>query len=145
MIGFYFLLLALGVISVIFAVVCFIFMYLDRDFGFLWTIKTLGAFLIGVFLLWFTIPSLKYIIMKDYDVVSGKCTIDVSSSGRDVDTTFNMLDTDEQFDFQEIPALDAYGTSLPYYCKVRVTKDHKFEIDYKIYDFKTRKLLNPSD
>jgi hypothetical protein len=56
-----------------------------------------------------------------------------------------MLNTDEMFTFRDIPALDAYGKSIPYYCKVTVTKDHMVEISYKIYDVKTRKLIVKSD
>ncbi|WP_397539109.1 hypothetical protein [Rummeliibacillus pycnus] len=123
----------------------FISMYRARELEFLDTVKILGGFLLGVLLLWMTIPSLKSVLMKDYDVVSGKCTVEITSSGRSTDSTFNMLDTDEQFEFQEIPDLNAYGRSIPYYCEVTVTKDHMFGIDYKIYDFKTRKLVNPSD
>lgn len=52
-----------------------------------------------------------------------------------------MLDTDEMFSFRDIPALDAYGKSIPYYCKVTVTKDHEFGVSYKIYDAKTRKVI----
>ncbi|MEK4244527.1 hypothetical protein MKZ20_04180 [Psychrobacillus sp. FSL K6-2684] len=106
------------------------------------TIKTLGAFLMGLLLLWVTIPSLKYVITKDFDVVNSKCTIEISSSGRSSDSTFNMIDTDDQFSFSEIPELDAYGKSIPYYCEITVTKDHMWEMDYKIYDLKTRKLMD---
>lgn len=42
---------------------------------------------------------------------------------------------------RNIPELDAYGKSIPYYCEVTVTKDHMVEISYKIYDEKTRKLI----
>ena len=117
-------------------------MYVNREVAFLPTIKTLGAFLMGLLLLWLTIPSLKYVITKDFDVINGKCTIEISSSGRSSDSTFNMIDTDDQFSFSEIPELDAYGKSIPYYCEITVTKDHMWEIDYKIYDLKTRKLMD---
>lgn len=117
-------------------------MYVNREMKFLLTIKTLGAFLMGLLLLWVTIPSLKYVIMKDFDVVTGTCTIEISSSGRSSDSTFNMIDTDDQFSFSEIPELDAYGKSIPYYCEITVTQDQMWEIDYKIYDLKTRKLMD---
>ncbi|MGE7935201.1 hypothetical protein [Viridibacillus arvi] len=103
----------------------------------------LGGFLIGLLLLWMTIPSLKSVIKKDFDVVVGKCTIEISSSSRSSDSTFNMLNTDEQFSFfNEIPELDAYGKSIPYFCEITVTKDHMWEMDYKIYDLKTGKLMD---
>ena len=125
--------------------VFFIDMYIEREFEFWITIKILGAFLMGVCLLWITIPSLKSVLTKDFDVVSGKCTVEITSFGRSTHSTFNMLDTDEQFEFREIPDLDAYGTSIPYYCEVSVTKDHMWGMDYKIYDLKTRKLVYPDE
>ncbi|WP_339263079.1 hypothetical protein MKY07_15850 [Solibacillus sp. FSL W7-1472] len=109
---------------------------------FLSIIKTLGALLMGLLCLWITTPSLKSVITKDFDVVNGKCTIEISSSGRSSDSTFNMIDTDEQFSFMEIPELDAYGKSIPYYCEITVTKDHMWEMDYKIYNLKTRQLMD---
>lgn len=127
---------------VIGALISLMLMYVDREVKFLPTIKTLGAFFMGLLFLWVTIPSLKYIITKDFDVVNGKCTIEISSSGRSSDSTFNLIDTDDQFSFSEIPELDAYGKSIPYYCEITVTKDHMWEMDYKIYDLKTRKLMD---
>ncbi|MGG0663200.1 hypothetical protein ABE042_03720 [Viridibacillus arvi] len=98
----------------------------------------------------FLIPSVEQfysirhtLITKDFDVVDGKCTIEISSSGRSSDSTFNMLNTDEQFSFfNEIPELDAYGRSIPYFCEITVTKDHMWEMDYKIYDLMTGKLMD---
>ena len=80
-------------------------------------------------------------VLKEYDVVAGKCVIEIDSSGRSSEADFILLDSDEIFTFRDIPALDAYGKSIPYYCDVTVTKDHMFEISYKIYDVKTRKLI----
>jgi hypothetical protein len=34
-----------------------------------------------------------------------------------------------------------YGRAVPYYCEVTVTKDHEFEVSYKIYDAKSRDLI----
>jgi len=136
------LLFGLGGLLVIGTVIIFILMYIEREIEFWPTIKMLGGFLIGLLLLWMTIPSLKSVITKDFDVVDGKCTIEISSSGRSSDSTFNMLNTDEQFSFNEIPELDAYGKSIPYYCEITVTKDHMWEMDYKIYDLNTGKLMD---
>ncbi len=125
----------------IMAVIVFIFMYVEKEFPLIMVAKTVAAFLVGVLLLIVTLPSLKYIIQKDYDVIRGDCTIEVSSSGRSAEATFNMIDTDEQYSFTEIPALDAYGKAIPYYCKVTVTKDHMVEIGYEIYEAKSKKLI----
>lgn len=133
--------LILGVILVLFAVVFSIFMYVDKEFTFLNIVKTISAFAIGVLLLVITIPSLKYMLLKEYDVVKGNCVIEVVSGGRSTESTFEMIDTGDVFYFNNIPALDAYGKSIPYYCEVTVTKDHMFEIGYKIYDVHSRELI----
>ena len=138
----YYFLFSLGVLFVIGSVIFFIRMYRKREIKFWSTIKMLIGFLMGLLILWMTVPSLKYVITKDFDVVNGKCTIEISSSGRSSDSTFNMLHTDEQFSFNEIPELDAYGKSIPYYCEVTVTKDRMWAMDYKIYDLKTGKLMD---
>ena len=142
---FYYVMLVVGALFVIIAVFLIIAMYVDKDYSLLGISKILGAFLIGSLLLMVTLPSLKYVVLKEYDVVSGKCVIEIDTSGRSSEADFKMLDTDEMFFFRDIPELDAYGRSIPYYCEVTVTKDHMFEISYKIYDVKTRKLLTTSE
>ncbi|KQL32819.1 hypothetical protein AN960_22870 [Bacillus sp. FJAT-25509] len=135
----YYVLLILGVGFLIAAVFLFIAMDGFKDYKIL--IGGIGFLLIGVLFLIATLPSLKYIVFKKYDVVSGKCVIEIDSSGRSSEADFDILDTDEMFSFRGIPALDAYGKSIPYFCKVTTTKDHKYGISYKIYDGKTRKLI----
>ena len=137
----YYAMLIIGVLLIIVAVFTFIAMYSGKDYTILNVGKILVALLIGVLRLVITLPSLKYVVLKEYDVVSGKCVIEIDSSGRTSEADFKMLNTDEVFSFRDIPALDAYGKSIPYYCKVTVTKDHKFGVSYKIYDAKTRKLI----
>lgn len=137
----YYFMLILGALFVIGAVFVLIVMYGTKDFRFLNVIKILGILFFGVLFLAITLPSLKYVVLKKYDVVSGKCVIEIDSSGRSPEADFKMLNTDEMFTFRDIPALDAYGKSVPYYCEVTVTKDHMVEISYKIYDAKTRKLI----
>ena len=137
----YYLMLILGALFVNGAVFSLIVMYGTKDFRLLNVGKSLGILFFGVLLLAITLPSLKYVVLKKYDVVSGKCVIEIDSSGRSSEADFKMLDTDEMFTFKDIPELDAYGKSIPYYCEVTVTKDHMFEISYKIYDAKTRKLI----
>ncbi|MED1467614.1 hypothetical protein [Bacillus salipaludis] len=138
---YYYLFLILGVLFVIGAVIVFIVMYRNKEFPLLNVGKSVGTLLLGVLLLAFTLPSLKYVVLTEYDVVSGKCVIDIDSSGRSSEADVKILKTDEMFSFRNIPDLDAYGKSIPYYCEVTVTKDHMFEISYKIYDAKTRKLI----
>jgi len=116
-------------------------MYRDKSYTLLNVGKTFLALVIGVFGLVMTVPSLKYVVLKEYDTVSGKCVIDIDSAGRSSEADFTMTDTDEDFIFRNIPNLNAYGKSIPYYCQVTVTKDHQFEMSYKIYDAKTRKLI----
>jgi hypothetical protein len=133
--------LALGAFFVIAAVLLLIVMYVDRDYSLFNVAKIIGLFVVGGLFLAVTLPSLKYVVLKEYEVVAGKCVVDIVSSGRSSDAQFNMIDTDEWFSFREIPELDAYGKSIPYFCEVTVTKDHMFEIGYKIFDAETRELL----
>jgi hypothetical protein len=141
----YYAILTVGVLLVIMAVFTFIAMYSDKDYTILNIGKSFGILLMGVLFLVVTLPSLKNVVLKEYDVVSGKCVIEIDSSGRSSEADFKMLDTDEIFSFRDIPALDAYGKSIPYFCDVTVTKDHMFEIGYKIYDAKSRKLILTSE
>ncbi|WKA54482.1 hypothetical protein [Planococcus shixiaomingii] len=141
----YYFLLLLGAFFVLMAIgLCFV-MYYEKEV----TLKNLGMVIIcllfGSFLLMMTLPSLKHMLLKEYDIVKGNCVIDVSSEGRTADATFRMPDTDDVFSFTDIPELDAYGKAIPYYCEVTVSKDHMFEIDYKIFDVETRELLQSSD
>jgi hypothetical protein len=137
----YYVLLILGVAFVIGAIVTLIVMYGTNDFRLLNILKCLGVLLFGVLFLVITVPSLKYVVLKKYDVVSGKCVIEIDSSSRSPEADFKMLKTDEVFTYRDIPSLDAYGKSIPYYCELTVTKDHMVEISYKIFDAKTRKLI----
>ncbi len=137
--------LIIGALSILMAVFIFGFMYVEKDFTLPNVVKATGALLFGVFLLVITLPSLKYILLKEYDVVRGECTIELTSSGRFKESNFEMLDSGDLFTFNHIPALDAYGDSIPYYCEVTVTKDHQFEIDYKIYDVNSRELILTSE
>jgi hypothetical protein len=140
----YYFMLFLGVLFVIGAVFFFIAIYKDKDFSLLKIGKALVTILMGMLLLAVTLPSLKYVLLKEYYVVSGKCVIEIGSTRRSSEANFRMLETGEMFSFRDIPALDAYGKAIPYYCEVTVTKDHNVEIDYKIYDVKTRKLIETS-
>lgn len=137
----YYFILLLGALFVIGAVFALVVKYGTKDFRLINIGKSLVVFLLGVLFLAITLPSLKYVVLKEYDVVRGKCVIEIDSSGRSSVADFKMLDTGEMFTFNDIPELDAYGKSIPYYCEVTVTKDHKFEISYKIYDAKSRKLI----
>lgn len=137
--------LILGTWLVIVALFAFIIMYRDKAYPLLKVGKSFGVFSMGVLILAFTLPSLKYVVLKEYDVVSGKCVIEIDSTGRSSTADFKMFDTDEIFIFNDIPKLEAYGRSIPYHCEVTVTKDHMFEMDYKIYDVETRKLILTSE
>ncbi|MGG0848362.1 hypothetical protein [Peribacillus simplex] len=141
----YYGLLIMGVVLFFVSIYVFISMYIEREFTFFDTFKALSALILGGLLLVITLPSLKYMLFKEYDVVKGSCIIDISSSGRSSEASFEMPVTDEQFYFEDIPDLDAYGRAVPYYCEVTVTKDHEFEVSYKIYDAKSRDLILTSE
>lgn len=116
-------------------------MYLTKTFRLLDIVKVIGTLLMGALCLLVTLPSLKYMVLKDYDVVEGECRIDISTTSRSSEANFDMLHTDERFYFTDFPNLDAYGKSVPYYCEVTITKDHMVEISYKIFDIKSQELL----
>ena len=63
----YYTILTVGVLLVIVAVFTFIAMYSDKDYTILNVGKILVALLIGVLCLVITLPSLKYVVLKDYD------------------------------------------------------------------------------
>ncbi|TKC15732.1 hypothetical protein [Robertmurraya kyonggiensis] len=137
----YYVLLTLGFVFCVFGIVGFIYMWIAKRFSFFDKFKALVGVVLGGLLLWITLPSLKYMIFKEYDVVKGSCTIEIDSSGRSSEAIFRMPDTDEVFSFSDIPELDAYGKAIPYYCEVTVSKDHMFEVDYKIYDAESKELI----
>jgi hypothetical protein len=142
---YYYFMLAIGAFLVIVAVFGFIAKFANKDYTVFDVVKRILVFLLGVLLLWVTLPSLKYVVLKEYDVVSGKCVVEIDASGRSSVANFNFLDTGEIFAFNDIPGLDAYGKAIPYYCEVTATKDHMFEISYKIYNHKTRELILTSE
>ncbi|WP_139226510.1 hypothetical protein [Bacillus sp. UNCCL81] len=59
----------------------FIFMpmFIDRVYSLVNISKSIGCLLLGVLLLTFTLPSLKNVLFKQYDVVSGRCVIEIDS------------------------------------------------------------------
>lgn len=141
----YYLMLFIGTLLVIIALFGFIEMFREKAYPLLKIGKSILSLIMGVLILAVTIPSLKYVVMKEYDIVSGECVIEIDSAGRSSLADFKMLNSEEIFIFSDIPDLDAYGRSVPYYCEVTVTKDHMVEIGYKIYDVKTRKLILTSE
>jgi hypothetical protein len=141
----YYFILVLGILFVTVASGSLIYMYIKRSFKFVSVGKAIGVLLLGALCLMVTLPSLRYMLLKEYDVVEGECRIEISSAGRSTDATFDMLDTDERFSFTDLPELDAYGKSVPYYCEVTVSKDHMVEISYKIFDVNSRELLLTSE
>lgn len=143
----YYLVLLVGIVMAAGSIFLFITMVKDRIFPFLRILKTLGLFVVGIGLLVFTVPDLKSIVAKDYDKLEGKCTIDTAKSGRHhtTKTYFDMVYLDEKIMSKGKPELPAYGEANPYYCEITVSKNHQFEMDYKVYDWKTRELLETSD
>jgi hypothetical protein len=141
----YYAMLILGAVLLIISVFWFIFMFKEKEFTILNTFKALFSLIISVLLLVMTLPSLKYMLFNEYDVVKGSCTIEVDSSGKSNEVSFNMIDTNDEYYFRDIPDLDSYGRAVPYYCEVTVTKDHEFEVSYKIYDAESKELIQTSE
>ncbi|MBT2663392.1 hypothetical protein [Bacillus sp. ISL-45] len=141
----YYLMLFMGTLFVIIALFSFIAMFREKSYPVLEVGKSILGLSMGVLILAVTLPSIKYVVLKEYDIISGECVIEIDSAGRSSLADFRMVDSGEIFIFSDIPDLDAYGRSVPYYCEVTATKDHMVEIDYKIYDIKTRKLILSSE
>lgn len=141
----YYLIVAIGVFFTLGAVGEFLYMVIQKKFKFTAILRLLVTLLLGVTCLMITLPSLKYMVFKEYDVVKGECRVEISAAGRSASADFNLIETGDRFIFNEIPELDAYGKLIPYYCEVTVSKDHLIEIDYKIYDFETRDLMISSN
>ncbi|MCA1057669.1 hypothetical protein LCL96_01900 [Rossellomorea aquimaris] len=140
----YYGLLAIGGLLFCISVFWLFFMFKEKEFTFLNIGKAFLSLLLSGLLLVVTLPSLKYMINKEYDVVKGSCTIEIDSSGRSSEAVFNMQHSSDVYYFVDIPDLDSYGRAVPYYCELTVTKDHAFEIGYKIYDSQSRELIQES-
>lgn len=138
----YYVILGIGSISFILGIVLLVLNIADEDANWFNYVKVFGAFVIGIFLLYFTLPSLKQIITKDFVKTAGICTVDYANAGRNM-TYYLDFENGESFNFDDGPYIDAYGEKYKYYCEVRQTKDEKFSIDYKVYDKKGGKLIAP--
>lgn len=137
----YYFLFGLGILMAVCGLFILIGMIRYKTYPIVGIGKMLGCFLLGSLMLAITLPSLKYMLLKDYDVVKGACAIDMYTGGKTADADIIMLENDELFTFDEIPELEAYGKAIPYYCEVTVTKDHNWGINYKIFDAQLKKLL----
>jgi len=137
----FFGMLAIGILLIAAATLYVWEMYDEKEYFLSTTVKSIVLLLTGCLLLYLTLPSLKYIVLKEYEVVSGECTVEVDASSRSSSADLWMADSDDVYTLTDLPELDAYGEAVPYFCEVTLTKDHEFEVGYKIYDRKTRKLL----
>lgn len=140
----YYAILTIGGVLFVIGVFWFIYMVKEKEVTPSNTFKVLLSLLLSGLLLVITLPSLKYMIFKEYDVVKGSCTIEIDSSGRSNEAAFKMTESADEFYFLDIPDLDSYGRAVPYYCELTLTKDHQFEIRYKIYDFTSMELIEAS-
>lgn len=137
----YYFILVLGILFVTGATGYFIYTYINKEFVLFDVVKAIGIFLLGTLLLMMTLPILKSMLLKEYDVFQGECRVEIAPFGRGTEAIFNMVDIGEQFTFSDISELNAYGKSVPYYCEVTVSKDHLYGIDYKIFDAESHELL----
>lgn len=145
MIQMYYVMLIMGMVLLFIGVLGIVSMWKRKDFTISNIFKVLLSFILSGLLLVITLPSLKYMVFKEYEVVKGTCTIEIDSAGRSSSVTIRMVDTEEIFDFRNIPDLDSYGRAVPYYCEVTATKDHEFGIGYKIFDPESRELIIESE
>lgn len=142
----FYTLFGVGVLFFIVPIIILIVMFIKQKFSVWTSIKCTISLIIGILILYITIPSLKYIVNKDFEVVSGECTINITITtgtrgGDDTESTFHMLDTDDQYFFSVIPELENHDKKNHYYCEITVTKDHMWEIGYEVYDLESKELL----
>ena len=142
---FYYAILAGGFVLTLFSVLLFFSLRDDNEARFKHYFGTLLMLLCGVGLIVYTVPSLKYVVYHDYATTKGVCTVeyDDQSKPRTIDLYYDK--TGDYFSFLDRADLGAYGPDVPYTCHVTTTKDHEFEISYRIYDLKTDKLLYSSE
>lgn len=141
----YYFMLFLGIFLIAMAVIMGVVSYKLNEIRLKQIAKIFVALLFGTVLLMMTLPSLKSMVLKEYDVVEGNCSIELTSTGRYGEAEIVMHETGEWFSFIDIPDLDAYGKAIPYFCEVTVSKNHEFIISYKIYDVSSRELLVNSE
>jgi hypothetical protein len=142
----FYLIFGLGVILYVVPIIKFVVMFMFQEFSTYKTIKSAFYLIIGIIILRITLPSLTYIINKDFEVLQDECTIEIvvktgGGGGDTTDITFHMLETGDEYYFSVIPELEDHDETKHYYCAVTVTKDHMWEIGYEVYDIKSRELL----
>ena len=137
----FYTLFLIGILLFVGTIIYTIFCIKDRSISILSSLKTGLFFIVGIVLLWMTVPDLKAIVFKDFVEVNGSCTIDQNSGRRHSEPVVTIVELNESFTFRNKPELGAYGPAVVYDCTLKVTKDHAFGIAYEIYDKKTKKLL----
>lgn len=142
---FYYAILAGGVVCMVLSVLLYFWLREDNGIEFSLFFRLVLLCLFGVGLVWYSAPSLKYVVYHDYATTKGVCTVEYNdeSKPRTIDLYYD--ETGDYFSFLDRADLGAYGPDVPYTCHVTTTKDHEFEISYRIYDFKTDKLLYSSE
>ena len=142
---FYYALFAGGILCIILSILLYFWLREDTGIEFSTFGRLVLMCLLGVGLIWYTVPSLKYVVNHDYVTTKGTCTVeyDDQSSPRTIDLYYDK--TGDYFSFFDRAELGAYGPDVPYTCHVTTTKNQAFEISYRIYSFKTNKLLYSSE
>ncbi len=136
----YFFIFLLGVSFFLPACYLLVLHFDNKQHSFFKKLKWTGILLIGLLCLWMTMPSFTEMVFRDYRVLEGSCILEPSESkGTSIDIT--LTETNDTFSFRDAPDLEAYGKKVPYYCRVTTTRNQAFEIDYRIYDKNTKKLL----
>ncbi|ACB60908.1 hypothetical protein Exig_1447 [Exiguobacterium sibiricum 255-15] len=142
---FFYALFAGGIVCIILSILLYFWLREDTGIEFSTFGRLVFMCLLGVGLIWYTAPSLKYVFYHDYATIKGTCTVeyDDQSSPRTMDLYYDK--TDDYFSFFDRADLGAYGPDVPYTCHVTTTKDQEFEISYRLYDVKTNRLLYSSE
>lgn len=97
----YYAMLLIGVVLLFIGFFWFIYMFKEKEFTISNTFKALISLILSGLLLVITLPSLKFMLFKEYDVVKGNCTIEIDSSGRTSEASFKMDNSADVFYFRE--------------------------------------------
>ncbi|QNR21066.1 hypothetical protein HNY42_09005 [Exiguobacterium sp. Helios] len=136
----YFFIFLLGVSFFLPACYLLVLHFDNKQHSFFKKLKWTGILLIGLLCLWMTMPSFTEMVFRDYRVLEGACVLEPSESKRtSIDIT--LTETNDTFSFRDAPDLEAYGKKVPYYCRMTTTRNQAFEINYRVYEKDTKKLL----
>ncbi|WP_393965594.1 hypothetical protein [Exiguobacterium sp. S22-S28] len=105
---FYYAILAGGIICMVLSVLLYFWLREDNGIEFSLFFRLVLLCLFGVGLVWYSAPSLKYVVSHDYATTKGMCTVeyDDQSSPRTIATNRTSIRVLEKIGFQKTCASD---------------------------------------